>query len=133
MRLTDEELRDVIARAEEIQRVSRQGDEWNTELAAVIGAGEELGLSRTSIERALSERLDYPVAPPAIGSMVWAKSADGRAYVAEVLATSDDSVSVRFLRGSDHCSHPMRYAHARFCLANASWSTGPGGVHGNPR
>ena len=106
MRLTDEELRDVIARAEEIQRVSRQGDEWNAELAAVIGTAEELGLSRTSIERALSERLDYPVAPPTIGSLVWAKSADGRAYAAEVLGTSDDSVSVRFLRGSDHVLSP---------------------------
>jgi len=51
VRLTDEELRDVYARAEEIERGGRQGGEWNAELAAVIGAGEEVGLSRQAIER----------------------------------------------------------------------------------
>ena len=38
MRLTDDELRDVLARAEEIQRASRHGEEMSAELEAVIGA-----------------------------------------------------------------------------------------------
>ncbi len=38
MRLTDEELRDVLARAEEIESAARQGEEWNAELTAIIGA-----------------------------------------------------------------------------------------------
>ena len=32
MRLTDDELRDVLARAEEIERTSRQGADWNAEV-----------------------------------------------------------------------------------------------------
>ena len=57
MRLIDEELRDVLTRAEEIEPAARQGDEWNAELAAVIGAAEEVGLSRQAVARALTERL----------------------------------------------------------------------------
>lgn len=64
MRLTDEELRDVLARAEEIERAARRGDAWNAELAAVIGAAEEVGLSRHAVERALAGRLNLPATPP---------------------------------------------------------------------
>jgi hypothetical protein len=102
MRLTDEELRDVLARAEEIERTTRRGDAWNAELQAVIGAAEEVGLSRQAVERALAERLNLPASPPAAGSLAWARSADGRFYVAEVLSASDEGARVRFLRGSEH-------------------------------
>ncbi len=101
MRLTDEELRDVLARAEEIERAARHGDEWNAELAAVIGAAEEVGLSRQAVERALAERLNLPATPPVVGSLTWARSADGKFYVAEVLSTSAEGARVRFLRGSE--------------------------------
>jgi hypothetical protein len=53
MRLTDDELRDVLERAEEIQRTSRGGEEMRAELEAVIGAGEGVGLTRAAVERAL--------------------------------------------------------------------------------
>src|SRR5688572_6912643 len=102
MPLTDDELRDVLARAEEIQRTSRQGPEWNAELAAVIGAAQEVGLSRQAVERAIHERLNLPARPPDVGTLAWAKSADGKFYVAEVLATSADGARVRYLRGSEH-------------------------------
>jgi hypothetical protein len=102
MPLTDDELRDVLARAEEIQRTSRQGPEWNAELAAVIGAAQEVGLSRQAVERAIQERLNLPARPPDVGTLAWAKSADGKFYVAEVLATSDDGARVGYLRGSEH-------------------------------
>jgi hypothetical protein len=46
MRLTDEELRDVLARAEEIQLAGRHGDAWNAERSALISTAEEVGLSR---------------------------------------------------------------------------------------
>ncbi len=113
MRLTDEQLRDVYARAEEIERAAeaerdaetrrtgRPGAVWNAELAAVIGAGEEVGLSRPAIERALAERLDIVVGTPVVGSMAWARSADGRYYLADVVAASDAEVRVRFLQGSE--------------------------------
>jgi hypothetical protein len=102
MRLSDEELRDVLARAEEIERTSRAGDEWSAEVAAVVGAAEQVGLSRQAVERALSERLKVFAAPPAIGTLVWAQSTDGKFYVAEVQSTSDDGARVRFLRGAEH-------------------------------
>ena len=102
MGLTDEELRDVLARAQEIDRAARHGDEWNAELAAIVGAAEEVGLSRQAIEQALAERLNLPATPPVVGSLTWARSADGKYYVAEVLATSEEGIHVRFLRGSEH-------------------------------
>ena len=101
MRLTDEELRDVLERAEEIQRTSRHGEDARAELEAVIGAGEAVGLQRAAIERALRERLDLTPMPD-VGALAWAKSADGKYYVAEVMSISPDSVRVRFLRGSEH-------------------------------
>jgi hypothetical protein len=102
MRLTDDELREVFARADEIQRTSRRGGEWNAEVAAVMAAAEEIGLSRQAVERAIQERLNLPMAPPDVGALAWARSADGKFYVAEVVAASDDGVRVRFLRGSEH-------------------------------
>jgi hypothetical protein len=101
-RLTDEELRDVLARAEEIERATRHGDRWNAELAAVIGAAEEVGLSRRAVERALAERLNLPATPPVVGALTWARSADGKAHVAEVLSLSQEEARVRFLRGGEH-------------------------------
>jgi hypothetical protein len=111
MRLTDDELRDVLQRAEEIQRTSRHGDDVRAELEAVIGAGEAVGLQRSAIERALRERLD--IAPmPDVGALAWAKSADGKYYVAEVMSISADTVRVRFLRGSEHV---VAYDEVRSC------------------
>jgi hypothetical protein len=102
MRLTDTELREVLARAEEIQHSIRYGSAWETERAAVISAGEELGLSRESVELALSERFHAAPAPPEVGSLVWARSADDKFYVAEVRSTNESGALVRFLRGSEH-------------------------------
>jgi hypothetical protein len=100
--LTSDELREVLARAEEIQRASGQSDEMSAELEAVIAAAEEVGLARPAVERALRERLDLPAPPPAVGSLAFASSADGKFYVAEVLSISSEGVRVRFLRGSEH-------------------------------
>jgi hypothetical protein len=101
MRLTDEEFRDVLARAAEIERTAQAG-ERNLEVAAVIEAAEEAGLSRRAVELALRERLNLPATLPAPGTLAWARSADGKSYVAEVLGVSEDGARVRFLRGSEH-------------------------------
>jgi hypothetical protein len=101
MPLTDQELRDVLARAEEIQRGLRSGT-TRTELEHVISAGEEVGLSRAAMERALRERLGIPLTPPSVGSLVFARSANDKYYVAEVLSVTPDAVRVKFLRGSEH-------------------------------
>ena len=102
MQLTDDELRDVLARAEEIQRASLRGDELNAELEAVVGAAGEVGIARHAVERALRERVDIFATPPAVGTQVFAKSADGKFYVADVLSVADEGIGVRFLRGSEH-------------------------------
>lgn len=101
MRLTDDELRDVLERAEEIQLATRSGEEMRAELEVVIGAAEEVGLTRAAVERALRERLDLGP-PPTVGDRVFARSADGRYYVADVLSISGDDIRVRFLRGGEH-------------------------------
>jgi hypothetical protein len=99
--LSDDELHDVLARAEEIERANRRGAAWNAELQAVIGAGEAVGLSRPAIERALAERFPLAGSPPTAGSLVWARSADGKFYVAEVTTIAEHSAAVRFLNGSE--------------------------------
>lgn len=102
MRLTDEQFRDVLSRAEEIQRASWTEGDRDAELEAVIQAAEAVGLPRTAVQQALRERLDLPYKPPATGSLIFARSADEKYYVAEVLSTSHEGVRVRFLRGSEH-------------------------------
>ena len=99
-RLSDEELRDVLARAEEIQRGVRHGREWDAEVAAVVSAAEEVGIPRAAVERALKERLGLP-APPEVGQLAWAHSIDGKFYVAEVVELSADVARVRFLGGGE--------------------------------
>jgi hypothetical protein len=106
MRLTDEEMQDVLARAEEIQRGLRHGDAIDAELEAVISAAQEVGIARPAVERALRERLNLPAKLPAAGSLAFAKSADGKFYVAHVLAASSDGVRVRFLKGTEHTVAP---------------------------
>lgn len=101
MRLTDDQLRDVLARAKEIQRESRYGDEISVDLETVIGAAEEMGLTRPVVERALRERLALS-APPRVGELTFAQSEDGKFYVARVLSISTEGADVRFLSGSEH-------------------------------
>ena len=97
MRLTNDELRAVLERAAEIQR-----DERDVELSHVVSAAEEVGLSRQAVERALSERLNISLTPPTVGELAWAKSVDGKFYVAKVMSLFDGGANVRFLRGSQH-------------------------------
>jgi hypothetical protein len=101
MRLTDDELRDVLARAEELD-ASRHGEPARAELERVIGAAAEVGLSRSAVERALRERLDLPLAPPEPGELAFVQSADGQYYVAEVVSYLPNGVRVKFLSGSEH-------------------------------
>jgi hypothetical protein len=102
MRLEDEDIRAVLARAEEIQSANPQGDGMSTELEAVIHAAEQVGLARPAVERALRERFNLPIRPLSVGDLAFAKSADGKYYVAEILSASPDGFRIRFLRGSEH-------------------------------
>ena len=126
MRLSDDELRDVLTRAEEIQRSSRSVDTMQSEIEAVIGAGEAVGLDRTAIERAIRERFDVAASAPKPGSLVFAQSADGKYYVAEVVSVSSNDVRVRYVRGSEHTVTPDELRPAAFLpgekvVANWPW------------
>jgi hypothetical protein len=102
MHLSDAELRDILERAEEIQLASRSRSELSAEVEGLIEAAAAVGLSRSAVERALRERLDFAMTPPAVGSQVFAQSADRKFYVAEVRASSPELVEVKFLRGGEH-------------------------------
>ena len=102
MSLTDEELRDILARAAELDGEARRGAERKSDVAALIGAAEEVGLSRRAVEQALAERLGVPAAPPAAGALTWARSADGKFHVAEVVSVAGEQARVRFLGGGEH-------------------------------
>ena len=126
MRLSDDELRDVLARAEEIERGARSIDTIQAEMEVVIGAGEAVGLSRPAIERALRERFDVASVPPVPGSLVFAQSADDKYYVAEVVSAGADSIRVRYLRGSEHTVTPDQVRPCAFLpgekvVANWPW------------
>ena len=81
-RLTDDELREVLSRAEEIERGDRKGAAVDAEFNAVVEAGVSVGLARVAMEQALRERGVVPMAPPSPGEMAFALSADGNYYAA---------------------------------------------------
>jgi hypothetical protein len=101
MSLNDEQLRAVLARAEEIHNTPLPTAAWNADIQTVLDAAEDLGLSRTAIERALAERRDLFPEPPRVGQLTWARSTDDKYYVAEVLDVSRKGAHVRFLRGGE--------------------------------
>jgi hypothetical protein len=102
MQLTSEELREIIARAEEIQKGAVTTAARDAEFIAVINAAEEVGISRYAIERALRERFALPAKSIEVGDRVFAKSSDGRFYVAEVTETEAGGFQVEFYRGGEH-------------------------------
>jgi hypothetical protein len=102
MHLSDEQLRDILDRAEEIQLATRNRNELSAEVEGLIEAAAAVGVGRSAVERALRERLDFAMTPPEVGALVFAQSADRKFYVAEVLTSTPEAVDVRFLRGGEH-------------------------------
>src|SRR5690606_6864360 len=97
MTITDDDIRAIIARAEVLHR---RGDPSSDDTEALVRAGEELGISKSAMQRAVRERLGAQVRPAA-GQLVFARSADDRFYAAEGLSTAESGYSVRFLRGGE--------------------------------
>jgi hypothetical protein len=67
---------------------------------ALIDAGEELGISKSAMERAVRERLGAELAPSE-GDLVFARSADDKFYAAIVLLSTEGGYRVRFLKGGE--------------------------------
>ena len=72
----------------------------------MLAAAEEAGLPREAIEQALRERFEFAGALPTAGELAFAKSSDGKFYVAEVLEAAPTSARVRFLKGGEHTIKP---------------------------
>lgn len=97
MKLTDDDIRDIVARAEELQH----GDNpVGTEAEALMRVGEDVGISRPAMQRALQERLESQFQAE-VGDLVFARSTDSRLYAAEVLSRGEHTYTVRFLRGGE--------------------------------
>ena len=95
----DEEIRGVLARATEI---GHHAPLSHADVEALMLAAEEVGIPRSAMERALRERMSLPMKPPAVGQLVFARSADDKYYAAEVVSASPEEFGVRFLRGGTH-------------------------------
>jgi hypothetical protein len=96
--LTEEETQEVLLRASEIAGIGAKQDSNATSIEAFLTAATEAGIPRAALEQALRERSITP-RTWAVGERVFAKSADGKFYLAHVLAAHDASYQVQFLRG----------------------------------
>lgn len=97
MKLSDDDIREIVTRAEALQR-SEGGP--GTDAEALVLASDELGISRGAMQRAVQERLQARFNPQA-GDIVFARSTDDRFYAAEVVDQAGYSFTVRFLRGGE--------------------------------
>ncbi len=96
-RLTEDETKGVLSRAEDIHLHSITGSDSDV----VIRAAEEAGLPREAIEQALREQFDRFSEPLKVGDLVFARSSDERHYVAEVTGQTESGFKVRFLKGGE--------------------------------
>lgn len=111
MMLQQEQIREVLARAEEIQQQSHLSTS-QTDVDQVVRAAEEAGLNREAVLQAIRERLSLVSEPPQAGERVFAKSADGNFYPCEVVSATSNTVRVRFAKGGEHT---VSIAEARPC------------------
>jgi hypothetical protein len=101
LRLNDEELAAVVQRAHEIQSLQGRLDETKTSVEDYMRVAEEMGVSREAMQQALSERFAFLHREIEPGTLVFARSSDGRGYAAKVVSSDGDAVHVRFLNGGD--------------------------------
>jgi hypothetical protein len=95
--LQTEELRQILRRAEELDREAALGGQTQD---ALIAAAEEAGLTRESVVRALQERMVVR-RPFHVGEWVYARSTDRRFYPATVSEVLDWGYHVHFATGGE--------------------------------
>lgn len=100
--LSEQEIRDILVRAVEIDLQVLHGDNMASEIQALVAAAEESGLSRDAVLQAVDEKLNVKPRSVLPGERVFAKSADGKFYVAEVLEVTEGSARIRFMKGGEH-------------------------------
>lgn len=98
--MDDRTVRDLIRRAQEIESQGLQLREQNEEAELFVRAAEEAGVPRDAAVQALRERLAI-LDSFEVGSKVFARSADGFAYIATVMGSESGRIRVRFLTGTE--------------------------------
>jgi hypothetical protein len=100
--LTETELAETVQRAREIADHSRELASPEAEYDAYLHAAEEMGIPREAMLQAIRERRVIPGETLEVGQRVFAPSADGFWYVAELLSLTEHTAKVRFLEGGEH-------------------------------
>ena len=98
-RLTEEQVREALSRAEELHLRSALAEDDSPAFESVLSAAAEMGIPREAMLQALQEKFGKPMETPDVGEMVFAKSADNNFYVAEVVDSAPGAVKVKFLSG----------------------------------
>ena len=100
--LDQEDLSEVLRRAQALEVNKVTVPEEHPDLETFLHAAEEVGISREAVMQALREKLGHPLEGISTGDRVFAKSADGAFYVADVSRVEGGLATVRFLTGGDH-------------------------------
>lgn len=122
-KLDEQAIREILVRAEEIHLGA--SSEGESEHKALIKAAEEAGLPRDAIEQALRERLESSKLQTAPGEFVFAPSADGKLYVAEVIESNSTKIRVKFLNGSESTVSPESAQAATFLPGTKVYANWP--------
>lgn len=93
------ELSGLLARAQEIEASSGHVLRDRPDLAELVTAAEEAGLSREAVIAALRERLKEEAIEHQPGELVFAQSPDGHWYPATFLGHVAGKVDLRYLNG----------------------------------
>lgn len=102
LHLSAEELSETIERARVLARHGPDGPILDADVDAYVSAAEEVGVPREAFLHALRERLQLHQPEFQVGDRVFAPSADGHWYLAELLAVAGPAAQVRFLSGAQH-------------------------------
>src|SRR5687767_2232752 len=101
LELSDGELGETLQRAREIAGHSREPDARQGGYEGYLKAAEEVGIPREAVLQALYERLLIPAERYAPGQRVFAPSADGFWYLAEITGLGQHTATVRFLSAGE--------------------------------
>lgn len=101
MGMSHEDVRDLLMRAQEIQDETEVAAETTAEAEALIEAAADVGIERRAVERALRERYGAARREATEGELVFAKSVDGKYYVAKVTSAAEGGLRVGFLGGGE--------------------------------
>lgn len=100
--LSEQDLSEVLTRAQAIQANKVSLEHSKGDLEMFIKAAEEVGINREALLQAIKEKSGQPLEGLHTGDKVFAKSADGAFYLAEVTELDSTIAKVSFNHGTTH-------------------------------